>query len=72
MDRDDRRNGTVTRTQRILAVLHDELSRHQESIDADDLLAKLTIVVKLNDGGYPRAVWIDRESMSDLTKAVRK
>ena len=61
----------MTRTQRILAALNTEIAKHQPSIDADESLQKLTITIKINDGGYPRAVWIERESMVDLTTAVR-
>ena len=57
----------MTRTDRLLAVIQAELERQRPSLDADDCVQKVIVTVKMNDGGYPRVVFMDRESMVDLT-----
>ncbi len=61
----------MTRTDRILAALTCEVEKHRASLDADGQLLKLVVTVKLNDGGHPRAVWVERESFTDLTERPR-
>ena len=57
----------MTRTDRLLAVIQAELERQRPSLDAVDCVQKVIVTVKMNDGGYPRVVFMDRESMVDLT-----
>ncbi len=61
----------TSRTDRILAAQTCEVEKHRPSLDADSQLLKLVVTIKLNDGGHPRAVWIERESFTDLTAAPR-
>ncbi len=61
----------TSRTDRILAALTCEVEKHRPSLDADSQLLKLVVTIKLNEAGWPRAVWIERESFTDLTTAPR-
>jgi len=61
----------MSRTDRILAALSCEVEKHRLSLDADSQLQKLVVTIKLNDGGFPRAVWVERESYTDLAEAPR-
>ena len=61
----------MTRTQRIIAAIDAEIMRHQAELDADDQLRRITITLKLNQGGFPRAVWLDREQFTDLQEPVK-
>mgnify|MGYP001585615534 CR=1 FL=1 len=57
----------MTRTQRLLAAIKDEIMRNSASLDQDDRLRTLTVTVRLNEGGYPRTVLIGRENMTTLS-----
>ena len=57
----------MTRTDRIIAALTAELEKHRPSIDADDGLQAVGLLVKCNDGGYPRYIEVERKTATDLT-----
>lgn len=61
----------MTRTERIRLVLNAELDRQQGAIDGDDCLREITMTIKVNDGGVPRLVALQRSSQRDLTANPR-
>jgi hypothetical protein len=60
----------MTRTDRILAAISAALERRRASLDADEATQSLMITVKLNDGGFPKLIEVERHEKDDLT-AIR-
>ena len=56
-----------TRTDRLKAAIMRELDAFGPQIDADEGLSLLIISVKVNNGGYPRRIEIDRKSGRDFS-----
>ena len=52
-------------------MLNAELDRQTSAIDGDDCLRELVIRVKVNDGGVPRLVAVERSSQRDLSANPR-
>lgn len=61
----------VTRTDSIQETITAELERHRKAIDADETTTLLTISVRLNDGGWPTLVEMERRSRKELTRRIR-
>ena len=57
----------MSRTDRILQAISSAVERRRASFDADDTVQALTVTVKLNEGGWPKLVEIERREREDLT-----
>lgn len=59
----------MTRTDRLLMLVKEELERSRDSLDADDATRTLRIVIHQNEGGWPCRVFLERTTDTPQRKA---
>lgn len=62
----------MTRTDRFIAAITHELECNRASIDVDDSLHELAVHVCVNDAGFVRNSWLERETKKRDTAEVRR
>lgn len=59
----------MTQTDRLLVAITAEVERHRAALDADEFLSVVELMIKLNAGGIPCLVEMDRRTRKDLTES---
>jgi hypothetical protein len=58
----------VTRSEKILKIVHEEIERHRRELDADESIHTVSLVITLSSkGGRPVRVLYRTEAQRDLT-----
>ncbi len=60
----------MTRTERLLILVREEIERNRASLDADGATRTLRLVIHQNEGGWPCTVFLERTTGQPQRKAT--
>lgn len=60
----------MTRTERLLVLVREEIERNRASLDADGATRTLRIVIHQNEGGWPCRIILERTTDTPQRKAT--